>query len=276
MSSGYDENWTSDALERGDVDAVRRRVLDDPTYLRSRELCETAPLMFAVQFDDADLVRFMLDHGAAPDPDVDDGYTTLLTAIESTEPASTQIVSMLIEAGADIHRTGMNGYTPLHMAASKGHAEKARLLLDAGATIDRRKEIDAAETPLMEAAFSGRVETVRLLLERGADPTLRDTIQERTPLEIAEYSSKGPDPDVLEYLKSVYTRPRSVADLCESLDLTPETRAMMEEHLPELDMVEQYRACSERIAREGDFEGVIRLLSVAIKRPGHDRPPTSR
>jgi len=75
-------------------------------------------------------------------------------------------------------------------------------LIDAGADVNRRKEIDASETPLMEAAFTGQPSTVRRLLAHGADPSMRDTINKRTPLEIAEAAAKGPDPDVVNYLRN--------------------------------------------------------------------------
>src|SRR5262245_44587637 len=106
--------------------------------------------------DEDQRVEFMLRHGADPNASIDDGFTCLLTAIESDHLASIQIVAKRIDAGADLHCLGIHGWAPLHMAAARGHVEKARLLLDAGAEVDQRKEIDAGETPLMEAAYFGR------------------------------------------------------------------------------------------------------------------------
>src|SRR3954453_3601692 len=72
-----DDTWTSDALQRGDVAAVMRRVLEDPAYLASRDFVGQTPLLTAVGFGGLALVEFLVDRGADPDPDVDDGYTSL-------------------------------------------------------------------------------------------------------------------------------------------------------------------------------------------------------
>ena len=185
VTSEPDDTWTQDALNRNDLDAIKRRVLEDPDYLTDRDFEYQTPLLRAVEFTNIELVEFLLQHGADPDPVVDDGYTSLLTAIEMDHPDSLKIVSLLIAAGADIHQTGTNGWTPLHMAAARGHLEKARLLIEAGAEVDLRKNIDGEETPLMEAGWLGRAELVRLLLEHGADPTLPNSFG-KTPLRSLE------------------------------------------------------------------------------------------
>lgn len=255
-----DDTWTSDALERGDVAAVMARVRDAPAYLTSRDFIGNSPLLNAVAFNLVDLVDFLIRHGADPDEEVDDGYTCLLTAVESDDPASAAVVARLIVAGADVHRTGTNGWTPLHMAAARGHVEKARLLIDAGADVNRRTEIDAGETPLMEAARGGHPETVRLLLEYGADPTLRDTIHNRTPAQIAEYAAKGADPDVLKFLETAdFTDGHE--SLLEEIDLPPELLESLRVELKNLDMVEAYRESADQAARDGDHAGVIRVLN---------------
>jgi ankyrin repeat protein len=190
MCHDSDDTWTVDAMQRGDVAAVMKRAQEDPAYLASRDFVGATPLLTAIDFGDAHLVELMLRRGADPNVEVDDGYTALLTAIESERSASVQIVSQLIAAGADIHRTGANGWTPLHMAAAYGRLEKARLLIDAGARVNERIPIDEGQTPLMEAASQGRSEMARLLLDRGADPSMRDTFLGRTSLEIARDAVK--------------------------------------------------------------------------------------
>jgi hypothetical protein len=254
------DTWTLDALERADPGAVMQRVREDPAYLSSRDVVGHTPLLTAVAFNDTDLVEFLLCHGADPNVDVDDGYTALLLAIESEDPASVDIVSRLIAAGADVHRPGINGWTPLHMAAARGQLEKARLLLDAGARVDQRKGIDAGETPLMEAAYLGRPALVQLLLDHGADPTMRDTINNRTPLEIARYAAKGPDPGVLNHFEQQDYGPTH-GTILEGLDIPTEGREWIERLMADIDMAQMYRDASEKIAREGNHDEVIRLLT---------------
>jgi ankyrin repeat protein len=55
---------------------------------------------------------------------------------------SLAVMARLIAAGADLHGVDVNGRTPLHLAAARGFEPKARLLLDAGAEVDRRPVYD--------------------------------------------------------------------------------------------------------------------------------------
>lgn len=262
-----DDSWTSDALERGDVAAVMERVRSDPGYLSSRDFVGSTPLLTAIGSNDVHLVEFMLEHGADPNVEVDDGYTCLMTATESEDPASLQILARLINAGADVHCIGIHGWTPLHMAAARGFVEKARLMIEAGADVNRRIQIDGEETPLMEAASQGRAGTVRLLLERGADPTLRDTILGRSPIEMAQKAKNGPDPNVIAHLQDPDTvrlhseiHSQIIEQVLGDSDLPPEQMEAMRSLLGKSDMVEQYRQAAERTAQDGEFEEVIRLL----------------
>ena len=67
---------------------------------------------------------------------------------------------------------GLFGDTPLHVAAIRGDSRIITLLLDAGAEIDARGEY--GHTPLHEAVGQGHIEAVRLLLSRGADAGIRN------------------------------------------------------------------------------------------------------
>jgi ankyrin repeat protein/L-ascorbate metabolism protein UlaG (beta-lactamase superfamily) len=61
---------------------------------------------------------------------------------------------------------------PLHIAAASGNLEIARLLIEAGATVDAGDSDET--TPLCVAAGAGRGEMVALLIEKGADVNRRD------------------------------------------------------------------------------------------------------
>ena len=76
---------------------------------------------------------------------------------------------LLIDKGADVNKTG---WTPLHYAATKGDPAMIDLLLESHAYIDA--ESPNGSTPLMMAAMYGTTSAVKLLLESGADPSLRN------------------------------------------------------------------------------------------------------
>jgi ankyrin repeat protein len=63
-------------------------------------------------------------------------------------------------------RLESDGETALHRAASRGHLQAVRLLLEGGASVDA---VDGeGVTPLVLAAYRGQTDVVTLLLERGA------------------------------------------------------------------------------------------------------------
>ena len=253
------DTWTSDAIQRGDVHAIKERALSDPAFLNQRDDYGDTPLMTAIAADSMPLVEFMLEQNADPNVEVDDGYTCLLTAIESDSADSIAIVRRLIAAGADINATGTRGWTPLHMAAALGCVEKCRMLIDAGADVNRRKEIDASETPLMEAAFCGQVDTTKLLLAAGADPTMRDTIHNRMPIEIARDAANGPDPKVVEVLKEENIQV-DLDDLFAEMDLPKDQLEQMKSMIGNIDMTQSYIDNSNELAESGDHAAVIQIL----------------
>ena len=83
-----------------------------------------------------------------------------------------EVVRLLLESGATCDLARDDGTTPLHLAAESGHLEVVRLLLEAGASWKqfRIHWCDGSDgtTPLLVAADHGHVEVVRLLLEVGA------------------------------------------------------------------------------------------------------------
>lgn len=80
-------------------------------------------------------------------------------------------VKVLVARGADVNKPG---WTPLHYAATGGHAAVIGLLLDENAYIDAASP--NGSTPLMMAARYGNDESVRTLLLAGADPKLRNQL----------------------------------------------------------------------------------------------------
>jgi uncharacterized protein len=164
----------------------------------------------AVTFDQPATIEKLLARGFDPNTPNEKGVTGILIALESESPKAAmvlakhpktnlnaqnnagetalmlaaitnqlQLAKVLIEQGADVNKPG---WTPLHYAASKGHREMMRLLLDNDAYID--SESANGTTPLMMAAFSTSPLAVKLLLEEGADPTLANSAN-ATALDIA-------------------------------------------------------------------------------------------
>jgi hypothetical protein len=90
------------------------------------------------------------------------GFSNLLALLAENESVPSKEVVQFYIDGHDSH-----GWTPLHWAASMGHINLAKDLLNSGAEID---SADSARwTPLFWAVFKGHDELVTELLQRGAN-----------------------------------------------------------------------------------------------------------
>jgi ankyrin repeat protein len=110
-----------------------------------------------------DLLRWALARGAPVDPPADDGFPPLHAAIDAEAPHLSENLAILIDAGADLGRHGINDWTPLHFAAARGNLDAVRLLLDAGADQTIRTRIDDFATPEEEARKLGQTAAADLI-----------------------------------------------------------------------------------------------------------------
>ena len=156
----------------------------------------------AVKFDDVSAVKKLLSQGVDPNL-VDNTGTPLLVIaareksdkvgalladnpnidLEKLDPAGENammlaslnddldFVNMLIAKDAEVNK---KGWTPLHYAATNGHDDVVKVLLDHSAYIDAGSP--NGTTPLMMAARGGHLSTVKLLLDEGADLRVKNQI----------------------------------------------------------------------------------------------------
>jgi ankyrin repeat protein len=97
-----------------------------------------------------------------------------------SEKGDARSLSKLIEKGVQISRCiGLDGFTPLHHAANRGHSNVVLVLIRAQHAIDQPN--DAGETPLHLACYVGHLLIVEQLLDCGANINSRNRYGE-TPL----------------------------------------------------------------------------------------------
>ena len=107
-----------------------------------------------------------------------DGMTALHCVSSAYPPTKTQldIMSMLLDAGANIRHCDNGGRTALHMAAAAGNAVSAEILISHGAELEVKEKL-LGETPLNMASAYNRDEVIHLLLKNGANVNTTDQDQ---------------------------------------------------------------------------------------------------
>jgi ankyrin repeat protein len=194
-----------DAIRKGDANEVRALLTADPKLAQAKNQDGATPALWAIYTRHADLAPMVL---GAREPDffeacalgrrdqaaellrrdqglVDaysgDGFTGLGLAVFF---GHLEIARMLVEAGADVNRPSRNAIrvSPLHSAVESGSIPLLDLLLSHGAKPDVVEFLEA--TPLHSAAAHGNREMVRKLLAAGADRS-RKTKDGKTAADLA-------------------------------------------------------------------------------------------
>ncbi len=142
-----------------------------------------SPVADAAQLGDLEAVRALLQQGEDPNAAQADGLTALHWAALNDKLG---IAEILLYAGATVSPvTRIGGYTPLHLASQSGHGQVVSKLLEAGA--DANAFTTTGVASLHFAAQADAAEVIRALIEHGAEVDARDSFSSRTPLMFATH-----------------------------------------------------------------------------------------
>jgi hypothetical protein len=167
------------AARFGFRDLVEHQIAEHPEHVNARGGYENTPLHVAARAGHADILSLLLDHGADMGGQGVYGQSPLH---RTSRGEKLEVLNYLLDRDADINAQDNDGWTPLHLAAFGGAVECARMLLERGPRINARD--DEGWTPLHQAVYRGHIQVVRLLLEHGADVNARDE-DGKTPSQLA-------------------------------------------------------------------------------------------
>ena len=210
-----------DAITANDTTRARSLVEQDPESARGGGANGESPVLAAIYRGHADLAAFIARHRELTLPEAAAlGDIAQVKAILARDPASIrdrssdgwtalhlaafmghhEVACALLDHGADIEAVSTNSIAnrPLHAAlAGKGARDVIEMLIDRGADVNARAELDL--TPLHLAAARGNMPITRRLIELKVDPAARMTDGKRP----ADYAAERGHPEVAALLNAL-------------------------------------------------------------------------
>lgn len=147
-----------------------------------------SPLYIAASFGYTQIVELLIKAGADVNSFRIITWTTPLIA--ASKNGHLNIVELLVKAGADINAINFSGQSALLYAIDREHKKIAEYLIEAGANVNATNI--HGETPLFLAAINGYTDIFELLIEKGADieaPIYIQNLGERTLVDITDLGS---------------------------------------------------------------------------------------
>jgi cytohesin len=163
-----------EAAQKGHLDVVQVLLANgaDPAI---RDNSNATALDEALRYRHIAVVSLLMDKSGASS-----GEAAQRQLQDAVMRGQIDMVSLLLQRGADPNLRTASGSTLLHDAALKGYRDIAERLLASGARVNERNSSGA--TPLHDAALGGFRNIVELLIAKGADMEAKDSDTGATPL----------------------------------------------------------------------------------------------
>ncbi|GJC90402.1 kinase D-interacting substrate [Colletotrichum liriopes] len=171
-----------EACKKGDINALKSLLAND-SNTQATDNKDRSPLYLASRYGHEEIVRCLLVENSSNIDDVEEtvGWTALHAAIYYGHAA---VVSVLLDEGAAVGKTGKDGWTPLMTATIQQHSEILKTLLDRkydGIQLETPDE-KFGRTPLLWASIHGFLDGVNLLIAAGANVNATSRRSGSTPL----------------------------------------------------------------------------------------------
>jgi ankyrin repeat protein len=178
------------ACQNGQIDVVKVLLEHVGTEaLQETDIQGMTALHIAASWDNKEIVSFLLEQGAQADSRDEDGATPFMLACKMGHMG---VVKMLLEhmGPQAFQETDTKGRTALHFAASCGKDDIVSFLLGQGAQANSRDE--DGTTPSMIACEHGQIGVARVLLQHVGPEALQETDEYgRTALHFAAFWGHG-------------------------------------------------------------------------------------
>lgn len=151
------------------------------------ELSPGAKFAVAIEQDDLDKVRALLDSGLSADTPIEYGESSETPLMKAAHEGTVEIAKLLLDRGAKVDAQDGERMTALERAVSDGHHEVVALLLEAKANPNSVNKY--MQSALSNAAAAGDLELTEMLLKAKAKPELPGLVL--TPMMFAVFAGNG-------------------------------------------------------------------------------------
>ncbi len=182
---GFDAHYSlSHAIAYGDIETIDSYIKEHPEWLISGPTrYSTPPVIEAIANNQKDILLYLLQRGANLDVSTIEGDKPLSVAIKHKNK---DMIRTLVDLGINVNGLGnvKKDQYPIEYAIENSDSEIVKFLIDLGADVNCINVVRNSETPLYLAVKKRQKEMVQLLVERGANLNLRNR-DGKTPLYIA-------------------------------------------------------------------------------------------
>ena len=160
-----DDDPIFEACKRGDLSYVENK-LRGGYSVESNGETSLSLMGYAIARGDLELANILINNGLKPDEKRNKFGQTYLMIAGVTRPLNIEILSLLLEAGADIEAKDKYGVTPLLQASGGPNKELLQFLINKGASVHAKS--NRGQTTFWYAAQAGRIANLEALYAAGA------------------------------------------------------------------------------------------------------------
>ena len=126
-----------EAVRQGELTKLQTLLKEEPNLLTAQNARGHNLLILAAYYEQTDILTHLINAGANLDHQDASGNTALMGVCFK---GYAEALNYLIEGGAKVDQENYNGATALTFAVTFGHEELAKALLDAGANLEHKDQ----------------------------------------------------------------------------------------------------------------------------------------